>query len=426
MTNLTKSAGWPEVRQLEETDPVLGGAPNPETGEGLDNVPHLQLLQRTEKLKLKFEGLGIWDDANIEDVTDLDAIEGTKFFRFDVNAQSAPPSNNSYVAVGHQIESSEKTAQMVHIWQDTAIYVRIKNVNGWTDWEAVVTSRRSVYTAGLASGGGSLAADRTINVPAASQSEAEGGTVNNRAMTPQRTAQAIDKRVGDMSLTPQSRSISTAGLASGGGNLSSNRTIDVPIASQTEAEAATSNSRAMTPLRVKQAFNRFFADVKGVVQGRKINAAGLASGGGDLAADRTITVEAASQSDAETGTINTKAMTPVRVKQAIEKFMKPQLLSLSTNDGYIRLPQFLGGLMIAWGNVGGVSSGTDVYFGTPFPNYIFTVIVTDQANDLSTIRSHVVSVFQTTLQSFKCLVVRTDGGGAEDLTTNISYIAIGR
>lgn len=48
---------------------------------------------------------------------------------------------------------------------------------------------------GLATGGGSLAADRTITVPAADQPEAEAGSVNDKAMTPLRTVQAIDAKV---------------------------------------------------------------------------------------------------------------------------------------------------------------------------------------------------------------------------------------
>lgn len=52
---------------------------------------------------------------------------------------------------------------------------------------------------------------------------------------------------------PTSRVISTSGLAGGGGALSADRTIDVPVASQAEAEAGSSNTKAMTPLRTAQA-----------------------------------------------------------------------------------------------------------------------------------------------------------------------------
>lgn len=51
----------------------------------------------------------------------------------------------------------------------------------------------------------------------------------------------------------KSTSVTGTGLASGGGDLSANRQINVPIASQAEAEAGTANDKAMTALRVAQA-----------------------------------------------------------------------------------------------------------------------------------------------------------------------------
>lgn len=51
----------------------------------------------------------------------------------------------------------------------------------------------------------------------------------------------------------EARSISASGLATGGGNLSENRTITVTAASQAQAQAGTDNATAMTPLRVAQA-----------------------------------------------------------------------------------------------------------------------------------------------------------------------------
>jgi len=49
------------------------------------------------------------------------------------------------------------------------------------------------------------------------------------------------------------RAINTTGLLTGGDDLSADLTLDVPIASQAEAEAGASNTKAMTPLRVSQA-----------------------------------------------------------------------------------------------------------------------------------------------------------------------------
>ncbi|MGV3664264.1 MAG: hypothetical protein ACO1TE_29095 [Prosthecobacter sp.] len=62
---------------------------------------------------------------------------------------------------------------------------------------------------------------------------------------------------------------------------------------------------------------------------RSISAAGLATGGGDLSADRTITVPAASQAEAEAGSDNTKAMTPLRVAQAIAELAASDFASIT-------------------------------------------------------------------------------------------------
>lgn len=53
-------------------------------------------------------------------------------------------------------------------------------------------------------------------------------------------------------------------------------------------------------------------------QTRKINTGTGLTGGGDLSQDRTISAAIATQSQAESGSDNTKLMTPLRVKQAID------------------------------------------------------------------------------------------------------------
>lgn len=57
----------------------------------------------------------------------------------------------------------------------------------------VVEPTRSVSASGLATGGGDLSEDRTITVTEASQAEAEAGTASDVVMTPRRTKQAIDE-----------------------------------------------------------------------------------------------------------------------------------------------------------------------------------------------------------------------------------------
>lgn len=52
---------------------------------------------------------------------------------------------------------------------------------------------------------------------------------------------------------PASRQVATSGLATGGGDLTANLTINVPVATKEEAEAGSNNTKAMTPLRVAEA-----------------------------------------------------------------------------------------------------------------------------------------------------------------------------
>lgn len=57
MATLPESEEWVAVYQLEELDPVLGGAPNEATGAGMDNIPHLHLVKRTSWLKAQLAAL---------------------------------------------------------------------------------------------------------------------------------------------------------------------------------------------------------------------------------------------------------------------------------------------------------------------------------------------------------------------------------
>lgn len=58
MANLNDGTDvFPDVYQIETTDPVLGGTPNPGTGDGLTNIPHLQLAQRTRWLRTRVDQL---------------------------------------------------------------------------------------------------------------------------------------------------------------------------------------------------------------------------------------------------------------------------------------------------------------------------------------------------------------------------------
>jgi hypothetical protein len=153
---------------------------------------------------------------------------------------------------------------------------------------------------------------------------------------------------------PATRTITASGLATGGGSLSDDRTISVPAASQAEAETGIDNTKSMTPLRVAQAMAALIP--AGVPPARQIQTSGLATGGGDLSADRTIDVPAASQAEAEAGADNAKAMTALRTAQAITAQGNAKYQPIPPSSSYP-----VGTLILALkNNSGGVNDGASI------------------------------------------------------------------
>lgn len=127
-------------------------------------------------------------------------------------------------------------------------------------------------------------------VARATQSEAEGGVENTKGMTALRTAQALAVQHASRTDNPHSTTKAQVGLGS---------------ADNTSDAAKPVSTAQQTALNGK------------VPTTRTISTSGLATGGGDLSADRTINVPAASQAEAIAGVENTKATTSLRVAQAI-------------------------------------------------------------------------------------------------------------
>lgn len=60
MANLPENAAaFPGVYQIETSDPVVGGPPDPATGAGMSNIPHKQLADRTAWLRAALLALNL-------------------------------------------------------------------------------------------------------------------------------------------------------------------------------------------------------------------------------------------------------------------------------------------------------------------------------------------------------------------------------
>lgn len=322
MANIDDSGDvFPDVYQLATTDPGVGGPPNDATNDGTLNRPIRHLAQRTAWLKSR--------------VDTLLAAVGTL----------------ASTAVAGIVQLSDSVTSTATNLAATANAVKKANDNA----NSRVPQTRTVTGGGLATGGGSLDSNRTITVTAASNVDAIAGTRADVAMTPAATKDALDNRFGSLALAsltatgltqlsdsvnstatdraatpsavkqandnanaraPSTRVISGGGLVTGGGDLSANRTLTVSPASGADALAGTSVDLAMTPAATKTVLDSRLASY--APGARTVSAAGLATGGGDLTANRTITVTKATASEAITGTRDDVALTPLAAKAALD------------------------------------------------------------------------------------------------------------
>jgi phage-related tail fiber protein len=136
-------------------------------------------------------------------------------------------------------------------------------------------------------GGGDLSEDRSFAADFATEDQALAGMREDKVMSPALVSATITDRLDGSEYTAEdilaklktvdgpgsgldadqldgkqaaafvqtSRSVSTGTGLTGGGDLSSNRTLSAVIPSEAEAEAGTNNTKLMTPLRTKQAIN---------------------------------------------------------------------------------------------------------------------------------------------------------------------------
>lgn len=134
---------------------------------------------------------------------------------------------------------------------------------------------------------------------------------------------------------------------------------------------SSSETEAATPRAVKSANDNANSRVP---SSRRIDASGLASGGGDLSQNRDIIVPVATQSVAQAGSANDVAMTPLRVAQYVSALFTRSI----SGNGYITLP---GGLIVQWLFASVTSGNSSVTASLPirFPNIARGAIATRQS-----------------------------------------------
>lgn len=143
------------------------------------------------------------------------------------------------------------------------------------------------------------------------------------------------------------------------------------IATQAEVNAETDDLKFVTPKKLGVRLGALWGNVTAAIAtlaGITITGAGLASGGGDLSADRTITVTEATAEEITAGTATDKVVTPRR--------LGPIAMLLAQN-GFIRFF----GFQMAWGRFNAAANAsTAVFFVEPFPNACFSAVVSGVTN----------------------------------------------
>lgn len=157
-----------------------------------------------------------------------------------------------------------------------------------------------------------------------------------------------------------------------------------------------------------------------------------------------LTGEFATQSDAETGTDETKPMNAKRVWQAITKrvaslvqvndgaddstMVTPKKLKTGVaysfgSSGYIGLPSWLGGFMVQWGRVSGAAGTVVQPFPTSFSSNCYGVLGGAILGGLSRVESLNVSALSA--MNFTCARSYSAGGTAAGSSTEHFFFAWG-
>ena len=180
------------------------------------------------------------------------------------------------------------------------------------------------------------------------------------------------------------------------------------------ATNSTSETMAATPAAVKAVNDN--AETR-ALKSTAITTSGLATGGGTLAQTRDVSVPVATVAEAQEGSVNNRAMTPLRVAQFVTAKYAGRSLD---QNGYQVLPS---GLIMQWGFAYIPEPGlAQINFPIAFPSQCFNVVLGDNATD--TINNvHIVSAADLTRFGFTGRAKQHTGIG---ISSFLYFLALGR
>jgi hypothetical protein len=253
----------------------------------------------------------------------------------------------------------------------------------------------------------------------ATQDEVDAGVDDQRIVTPAKLASRlgalllpITTAIGSITtalatFALRATSINGGGLVTGGGDLTADRTLTVSEASAAEIDAGTVADKVVTPRRLRTVLDNIGSALD-ALRTRTITGGGLVSGGGDLSQSRTLTVTEASAADIVAGTAADKVVTPRR--------LGPVTMVLEEN-GFLRFF----GFQIAWGRFTATANTTTaVSFRADFPNACFSAVVSGVYNPGTGSQDNTPAVIVSTITKAGFSVF-----SADDENDPTCYIAVG-
>ncbi len=203
------------------------------------------------------------------------------------------------------------------------------------------------------------------NFSLASVSEAKSGASNTRYMTPSLTKEAISEQAlipldAHSRRTDNPHNVTKAQVGLGSVQ-------NYAVASTTEAEAGSRNDRYMTPFLTKAAITEQAGSLLAAHVNNNSNPHNVTKS--QVGLGSVLNYGIASLSEARDGTVNTKYMTPLRTKDAIDV---QALAILNTHASRTNNPHSVTKSQVGLGNVEnyGIASWTDMQNGTRNDRYV--------------------------------------------------------
>jgi hypothetical protein len=132
MADLAEASVWGGIRQIETTDPVVGGVPNPGTGAGMSNIPHKQLGDRTLFLKNQIDGAG-QGVATVAAIANLDTLTKGGSYAYGAASTGAPLTTAGTVIHMAGTSAAEATQLATNLSGDRT-FMRRRLAGVWQAW----------------------------------------------------------------------------------------------------------------------------------------------------------------------------------------------------------------------------------------------------------------------------------------------------